>query len=60
METKTEKTDDMDGASRHILTLASHDGRALIKKDKHAEFAGHDVGWYELGPASLALTIEVS
>ena len=52
METKTEKTHDMDGASRHILTLASHDGRALTKKDKHAEFAGHDVGWYELGPAS--------
>ena len=34
METKAEKTGDMDGASRHILTLSSHKGKALVKKDK--------------------------
>ena len=52
MESNAEKKDDMDGASRHTLTLSSHAGRALVKKDKTASFAGHDVGWYELGPAS--------
>ena len=57
METKKEKADDMDGASRHILTLSSHKGKALVKKDKHYKHEGHDVGWYELGNASDALNI---
>ena len=31
---QTKKPDDMAGATRHKLTLSSHSGKALVKKDK--------------------------
>ena len=52
MEAKIEKTGDIDVVVRHILTLSSHKGKALVKKDKKYNHEGHDVGWYELGNVS--------
>ena len=50
---QTKKPDDeMAGATRHKLTLSSHSGKALVKKDKDFKHEDHDVFWFELGDSS--------
>ena len=62
MESKEDqkKPDDMAGATRHKLTLSSHTGKAIVKKDKDHKHEGHDVYWFELGDAEQAIEVEIS
>ena len=58
---QTKKPDDeMAGATRHKLTLSSHSGKALVKKDKDFKHEDHDVFWFELGDSSQAIEVEIS
>ena len=62
MESKEEqkKPDDMVGATRHKLTLSSHGGKAIVKKDKDFKHEGHDVYYFELGNSEQAIEVEIS
>ena len=58
---QTKKPNDgMAGATRHKLTLSSHSGKALVKKDKDIKHEDHDVFWFELGDSSQAIEVEIS
>ena len=62
MESKEgdKKSDEMTGATTHKLTLASHPGKALVKKDGETKHEGHDVFYFELGEIDKAIEIEIS
>ena len=63
MESKEEqkKPDDMAGATRHKLTLSSHGGKAIVKKqEKNFKHEGHPVYYFELGDSEQAIEVEIS
>ena len=54
---ESKKPDDMDGATRHKLTLSSHPGKAIVKrnvKEQDIRFS------FELGDRKNAVEVEVS
>ena len=59
MEEKPIDLDQITSFTKHWLTLESHDGKAIVKKDKSFKHKGHDVGWYELGDVKGALEVEI-
>ena len=47
-------------SNRHLLTLSSYKGKAIIKADKNENFMGHPVFWFELGDITKAVEVEIS